>query len=139
MAGHGKKYTGTLEHYKTTYLRCRGPRSHKWQHASDERVVYGPKGRVLEFTQVSVCKCTAQKRQKVTVTRAGRFVKNGDPYIDYPDGYLLDRDNQFDQADTFDELMARDLGRTSPDLAAAILSQRLGEGTSVPRHLRAVG
>lgn len=139
MAGHGKKYTGTLDRYKTSYLRCRGPRSHKWRHATDERVVWGPAGRVLEFTQVSVCQCTAERRQKVTITREGRFVKNGDPVIAYPDGYLLDKDAEgFEPADTFDELMARDLNRTSPELASAILSQRLGEGTSIPRHLKAV-
>lgn len=139
MAGHGKKYTGSLDRYKTTHLRCRASKRHTWQPAGDERIVYGPKGRVLEFIQVSVCKCTARRKQRVTITRAGRFVKNGVAVIDYPNGYLLDGEAEgFDPADTFDELMVRDLSRTSPELASAILSQRLGEGTSIPRHLKAV-
>jgi hypothetical protein len=99
-----------IEDYKDEYLRCRGLRSHTWQFKTDWNVVRGPRGRLIEFTQVLSCmSCTTQRHTTYEVTRTGHFRRKGAPQYKYAEGYQVHRGNPIELDDARDELIMRQL------------------------------
>lgn len=137
-----------IDDYKDEYLRCRGLRSHTWQFKTDWNVVRGPRGRLIEFTQVLSCmSCTTQRLQTYEVTRSGHFKRKGSTQYKYAEGYQVHRGNPIELDEARDELIMRQLKQSlDSELMNRLENMRLiaGKGRKsrddeeVP-HLRAVG